>query len=133
MITNAHITVTSWAFPFGGMLTVGRETALAMRFSWLCLAPTEGAENFGALPLQGSVALGCGTFLWFDDMVNFSLALSVPSVNLIVLVWKSLSVATSFFVMLLTKCIEWLGAGTARGGGVGASDRSISFLVEMIG
>lgn len=65
-------------------------------------------------------------------MVSFSLALSLPSVNRIVLVWKSFSVVTSFFVMLLTKCIEF-GAGTARGGGVGASERSMSFLVEIIG
>lgn len=85
------------------------------------------------LPLHAGCASTSGNFLWFADIVNLSLALSLPSVKRIVLVWKSVVSLTSFFVILLTKCMLLAAVAEARGGGVGASDISTSFLVEMIG
>lgn len=136
MITNRHITVTSWSFALSGARAAsGRAGSRGLTPSRFGL-PTEEGEGLGALPLHGEDALGCDIFLWFDDRVSFNLALSLPSVKRIVLVWKFGVAFTSFFVMLLTK-YELLGVdGTAaveRGGGVGASDKSISFLVKIIG
>lgn len=131
MITNRHITITSWTFAlYGARPARGASRGLAP--SWLAL-PTEGAGGFGAVPLHGEGDVGCATFFWFDDRVSFNLALSLPSVKHIVLVWKSDVAFTSFFVMLLTKWALLLTAGWARGGGVGASDQSINFLVKIIG
>lgn len=101
--------------------------------SWLSLLTTTVDDNFDALPLQGAGVLFCGNFLWFVEVVSFNLALSLPSVKLIVLVWKSTVALFSFLVMLLTKCIVLTGAGVARGGGTGASDMSTSFFVDIIG
>lgn len=134
MITNVHIRITSWIFPlYEGSSALGPTTSLGLTPSWLGL-PTEGTVSFGAVPLHGDWVVGSDTFLWFVDRVNFNFALSLPSVKRIVVVWKSGVVFTSFFVMLLTKCRFWsVEVGVARGGGMGASDKSISFLVEMIG
>lgn len=134
MITKVHIRITSWTLPLKeGTLMLGRAASLGLTSSWLGL-PMEGAVSLGAVPLQGNCALGCDIFLWFVDRVNFNFALSLPSVKRIVLVWKSGVVFTSFFVTLLTKCRLWIvEAPDARGGGIGASDKSISFLVEIIG
>lgn len=134
MITNVHIRITSRIFPlYTGRSVLCPAASLGLTLSWLGL-PIEGVVSFGAEPLHDDGILGCDTFLWFVDRVNFNFALSLPSVKRIVLVWKSDVVFTSFLVILLTKCRFWsVEVVVARGGGVGASDKSISFLVDIIG
>lgn len=137
MITKAHSTITSCCLPLNGLRwrgAGGQGTALTnLLWSWLRLLTTTGDDIVGVLPLQGAGVLVCGNFLWFVDVVSFNLALSFPSVKLIVLVWKSAAALFSFLVMLLTKCILLTGAGVARGGGTGASDMSTNFFVDIIG
>lgn len=110
MSTNVHITITSCRRAVGQ--GAGR-----------------GGGGTKLVPLLGS------SRLWLDDMVNLSLGLSFPSPKQSVLVWKLGGCSCSVLVMLLTKLLAARrGAGAAlRGGGTGASDTSISRLVDMIG
>lgn len=139
IITNRHIRITSWTLPlFGGAINGGRGTTrgltsregLAGGVGALGATGTEGATLI-TVPFIG-LTIACGGFFWWAETVNFNLALPSLSVNLIVLVWKPVAEFKSFFVISPTKWLVVAGF-KVRGGGAGASDTSISLLVETIG